>query len=593
MNQFFKSVFASCIGVFFALIAISALGFFILMGVASTGGEQQVSVSKGSVLHIKLDQQIPEQTNNTEMNPFDFNSQDILGLNDIVESLEQAAEDEKIEGILLDLGYGVAAGMASAATLRQALLKFKESDKFIHAYSKNYSQSTYYLASTADKIYLSPLGGVDLHGFAATVPFYKTMLDKIGVKMQVFYAGDFKSATEPYRRTEMSDQNRLQLREFLDPLYDNFLTEIGDSRNKSVAELKAMANKLQLSMADDALALGMVDELGYIDNVLVNIREEIGQDEDTKVKTVSLNDYSKSYTNKVNFKIKDKVAVIYAEGAIFQDQGERGTIVDNDYVKIIRKLRNDDKVKAIVLRVNSPGGSAIASENIWREFNLARDAGKPVVVSMGDYAASGGYYIACMADKIIAEPNTLTGSIGVFSMIPNIGELYNDKLGINFDTVLTADYSVGLNTIFDMDDFEKAHWQKSTDRMYDIFLKRVADGRNMTKDEVHEVAQGRVWIGPKAKELGLVDEIGSIDDAIAAAADLAELDDYRTTEYPKQPDPMQEFINELTGQKDDDAIRGKILQKELGDHYKLYQHIKQMITTKGVQARLPFMIDIN
>ena len=591
MNQFFKFVFASCLGVFLATIAISILSFFIFMGISSSAAEKLVSVSKGSVLHIKLDQQIPEQTNNLEMNPFDFNSQDILGLNDIVKSLEHAAEDEKIDGILLDLGYRVATGMASAATLRETLLKFKESGKFIHAYSKNYTQSTYYLASTADKIYLSPLGGVDLHGFAATVPFFKTMLDKVGIKMQVFYAGDFKSATEPYRRTEMSDQNRLQLREFLDPLYNSFLSEIGESRNKSVTELKEMANKLQLSLAEDALSQGMVDELGYIDNVLDNLRDETGLDENDKVKTVSLNDYANSFNDKINFKIKDKIAIIYAEGAIFQDQGERGTIVDNEYIKIIRKLRNDDKIKAIVLRVNSPGGSAIASENIWREFTLAQEAGKPVVVSMGDYAASGGYYIACMADKIIAEPNTLTGSIGVFSMIPNLGELYNDKLGINFDTVLTADYSVGLNAVFEMDDFEKAHWQKNTDRMYNIFLQRVAAGRNMSKEDVHKVAQGRVWIGPKAKELGLVDEIGTVDDAIAAAAELAELASYRTTEYPKQPDPMQEFINELTGQKDDDAIRNHILQKEFGQHYEMYRHIKEMITSEGVQARMPFMVE--
>ena len=591
MNQFFKSVFASCLGVFIALVAISALSFFALMGIASAGAEQQVEVKKGSVLHITLNQPVPEQTNNLEMNPFDLNSTDILGLNDIVAALEHAAEDDKVDGILLDLGYGVAAGMASTATLRNALLKFKESGKFVRAYSKNYSQSSYYLASTADKIYLSPLGGIDLHGFAATVPFYKTLLDKIGVKMQVFYAGDFKSATEPYRRTEMSDENRLQVREFLNPLYNDFLSEIGKSRDKSVSELKEMADRLKLSMADEALASGMVDELGYIDNVLADLRVETGLDEDDKVKTVSLNDYANSYSKKSNFKIKDKVAVIYAEGAILQDQGERGTIVDNEYIKIIRKLRNDDKIKAIVLRVNSPGGSAIASENIWREFNLAQDAGKPVVVSMGDYAASGGYYIACMADKIIAEPNTITGSIGVFSMIPNMQELYNEKLGISFDTVLTSDYSVGLNPFFEMDEFETAHWQKSTDRMYDIFLSRVAEGRGMSKDEVHEIAQGRVWIGPKAMELGLVDEIGTVEDAIATAVEMAELEEYRLAEYPKQPDPMQELINELTGQKDDDAIRNHILQKEFGEHYKVYKHMKDVITSKGVQARLPFIFN--
>ena len=591
MNQFFKFVFASCIGVFLALVALSALGFFAMMGLAATGSEKSVSVKSSSVLHIKLDNPIPEQTNNVEMSPFDLSQQDILGLNDILASINHAAEDDKIEGILLDLGTGVSAGLASTASIRSALEDFKNSGKFISAYSKNYSQGTYYLASTADRVYLSPLGGVDLHGLAATVPFYKNMLDKIGVKMQIFYAGDFKSATEPYRRTDISEKNRLQLRELLDPLYDNFLTPIGHSRNKSVAALKEMADSLRLSRAEEALRLGMVDELGYIDNVLAELRDSLGLDEDDKVKTVSLEDYSNSFSEKKNYKIKDKIGVVFAEGAIYKDQGDRGTIVDNDYVKIIRKLRNDDKVKAIVLRVNSPGGSAIASENIWREFELAKEAGKPVVVSMGDYAASGGYYIACMADKIIAEPNTLTGSIGVFSMIPNMSELYNDKLGIGFDTVLTSRYSVGLNTVFEMDDYEKRHWQDNTEHMYEIFLQRVADGRNMTRDQVHAIAQGRVWIGNKAKELGLVDDIGSLDDALAAAAELAELENYRITEYPKQPDPLQDLLNEITGQKDDDAIRQRILQKELGGHYHLYKEVKEVIKMKGVQARLPFRVD--
>ncbi len=593
MNQFFKFVFASCLGFFLASVALTALSFIIMVGIAGSGSKQKTEVSSKSVLHLKLNKPIPEQTNNIEMNPFDFNNQEILGLNDIISSIEHAKDDKKIEGILLDLGMGVSTGFASATTIRDALNDFKDSGKFILAYSKSYSQGTYYLASTADKVYVNPLGGIDFHGIAATVPFFKEMLDKVGIKMQVFYAGQFKSATEPYRRNDMSEQNRLQLREFLDPLYENYLTAIGNSRNKSVPELKEMANGLKLSLAHDAHRLGMVDEVGYIDNVLSDIRERIGLKDDDKLKTVSLEDYANSYKKKTNFKIKDKIAVVYAEGGIFQDQGDRGTIVDNEYVKIIRKLRKDDKVKAIVLRVNSPGGSAMASENIWREFVLAKEAGKPIVVSMGDYAASGGYYIACMADKIFAEPNTLTGSIGVFSMIPNVGELYNDKLGIHFDTVLTSNYSVGLNAVFEMDDFEKKHWQESTDKMYEIFLKRVSEGREMSRDQVHEIAQGRVWIGGKAKEIGLVDEVGTIDDAIASAADLAELEEFRLTSYPKQLDPMQELINELTGQKDDDAIRGHILQRELGDHYQLYKHLKEMIHTKGVQARLPFMVQFN
>ncbi len=592
MNQFFKFVFASCIGVALALVAVSALGFFIMIGIASQG-ESKVEVDSKSILHLTLDNMVPEQTNNVEMNPFDLSNQSILGLNDILATIEHAKEDDKIEGILLDFGFGPGTGFATASSIRKALEDFKESGKFIIAYSKYYTQGSYYLSSVADKVYVNPLGGIDFHGFAATIPFFKEMLDKVGVKMQVFYAGEFKSATEPYRLNEMSDNNRLQLREFLDPLFENYLTDIGRSRNKSIDELMGMADSLKLSDAHDAYSLGMIDEVGYIDDVIADIKERVGLGEKDKIKKVSFEDYANSYSDKTNFKVKDKIAVIYAEGSILQDQGERGTIVDNDYIKIIRKLREDEKIKAIVLRVNSPGGSAMASENIWREFMLAKESGIPVVVSMGDYAASGGYYIACMADTILAETNTLTGSIGVFSMIPNMTDLFNEKLGINFDTVKTADYSVGLNTVFEMDEFEQSHWQKNTDKMYEIFLSRVAEGRGMTRDQVHEIAQGRVWIGEKAIELGLVDLIGDTDDAISIAANMAGLEKYRLTEYPKQPDPMEEFINELTGQKNDDAIRAKILQKELGSHYKLYKHLKEMINTQGAQARLPFMVEFN
>ena len=592
MNRFFQFFFASCLGTAAAMVLLTFVGFMIVGAIAGASAEQKVEVDAKSVLHIKLDQPLPEQTNNLEMNPFDFNTQEILGLNDVLQSIEHAATDKKIEGIFLDLGTGLGgAGLVQTSAIRDALNEFKESDKFIVAYSKYYSQGTYYLASVADRIYCNPMGSVDMHGFAATIPFFKGMLDKIGVKMQVFYAGDFKSATEPYRLTEMSEENRLQLREYIEPVFKSILSEIGESRNLPPTELRSIANGLKIRKAKDAVSFGLVDSLGYLDNALAYMKSEIGLSSSAKLKTVSLEDYANSYSIKKNYKVKDKIAVVYAEGAIYQDDGDKGTIVDNEYIKIIRKLRKDEKIKAIVLRVNSPGGSAIASENIWRELSLAQEAGKPVVVSMGDYAASGGYYISCMADKIFAEPNTLTGSIGVFMMIPNLGELYNDKLGITFDTVKTTDYSVGLNAVFPMDDFEKEYMQSNTNFIYEEFLQRVAEGRNMNRDQVHEVAQGRIWTGTKAASIGLVDELGGLENAIASAAELADLEAYRTTEYPKQLDPMQEFINEITGEKDDDAIRTHVMQKELGSYYPLFKHVRELIKVKGVQARLPIMID--
>lgn len=590
MNSFIKNIFASCLGVGLAILLLGFFGFILLAGIAASGGEQKVDVNPKTVLHLKFDQPIPEQTNNVEMNPFALESQDILGLNEIVSTIEHAATDENIEGILLDLESGVGAGVATAATLRQAILDFRESGKFVIAYSKYYTQGAYYVASAADKVYVNPLGGIDFHGFSAMIPFFKDMLDKVGIKMQVFYAGDFKSATEPYRRNEMSEQNRLQLREYLEPVFNNFLAEMGESRTKSVAELRTLADELKIRDAEDAVAYGLADETGYIDNVIADLKERLELKQEDKLQTVELEGYANSF-KKDKGSGKEKIAVVYAEGSILANQGERGTIVDDKYVKMLRKIREDEKIKAIVLRVNSPGGSAIASENIWRELSLAKEAGKKVVVSMGDYAASGGYYISCMADKILAEPNTLTGSIGVFQMLPNASELFEDKIGMHWDSVKTTAHSTGLNPFFDLSEREREFLQSSTDHIYQLFLQRVAEGRNMSKEEVHAIAQGRIWVGTKAKEIGLVDEVGGLQEAIASASELAGLKEYRIAEYPYQKDPLQEFIEELTGQGDDDAIHQKLLEKELGSYYPYYKAVKEMTGMKGMQARLPVIVD--
>ena len=591
MNQFIKNVFASCLGVALAMVVIFGIGFFMIAALASSGSGQQVKVKKDSVLQLTFSEQIPEQTNNVQMNPLQLETQEVLGLNAILETIDHATKDDKIKGIYLNLDNGLSAGVATASTLRDALVKFRESGKFIIAYSKYYTQGSYYLASVADKVYVNPLGGVDFHGFSAMIPFFKDMLDKVGIKMQVFYAGNFKSATEPYRLNKMSDYNRLQMREYLEPVFKNFLTEMGASRNKSAAELRAIADGLKARTADDAVALGLVDATGYADDVIADLKGRMELGEKDKLNTISLGDYAKSFKKSKNYKAKDKIAVVYAEGSILANSGERGTIVDDKYVKLIRKIREDEKTKAIVLRVNSPGGSAIASENIWRELSLAREKGIKVVVSMGDYAASGGYYIACMADKIIAEPNTLTGSIGVFQMLPNAGVLFEDKLGVHWDTVKTASFSTGLNPFFDLAPEEQQFLQSSTDDIYEKFLQRVADGRHISRDSVHAIAQGRIWVGSRAKEIGLVDEIGSLQQAIDAAADMAGTSEYRIDEFPFQKEPLQEMIEKLTGQGDDDAIRTKLIKKELGEYYPYYSQVKEMLNMKGVQARLPVIID--
>jgi len=593
MSQFLKNVFASCLGVGLAFIGLFFIGFFIVAALAGSGGKKTAAVSDNSVLHLSFKNPIPEQTNNVETSLMSLKSSDVLGLNEIVETIEHAAGDEKIKGIYLNPDFGFGAGLATAATVRNALVKFKESGKFVIANSKYYTQGGYYLASAADEVYINPLGGIDFHGFSAMIPFFKDMLDRVGIKMEVFYAGDFKSATEPFRLNEMTEKNRLQMRAYLEPVYNNFLTDIGASRKMDVATLRGIADGLKVRTAEDALTLGLADKIGYGDEVIANMKERMGVASDKEIKVVSLEDYATSFTKKKDYKAKERIALVFAEGNILMDEGARGTIVDQKYVKLIRELRKDEKIKAIVLRVNSGGGSAIASENIWRELQLAKEAGKKIVVSMGDYAASGGYYIACNADKILAEPNTLTGSIGVFSMMPNASKLFDEKLGIHWDTVKTAKYSTGVNPFYDIAPVEAAQLQYSTEAMYATFLKRVADGRKMTTDSVHQIAQGRVWVGDKAKEIGLVDEIGGLDRAIAIAAELSGLEKYRLMEYPKQIDPMQELLNELTGEGGDKGVHSKAIEKELGEIYPNYRQVKSWLTMQGVQARMPVILNFN
>ncbi len=592
MSQFLKNVFASCLGVTlaFVLLFFGILFFGVLAG---SGGEKNVTVSDDTVLHLTFGQPVPEQTNNITSSKFSLNPKDILGLTDIVETIDHAAKDDKIKGIYLNPENGLGMGMASATTVRKAIVKFKESGKFVIANSKYYTQGAYYLASAADTVYVNPLGSIDFHGFSAMIPFFKDMLDRVGIKMEVFYAGDFKSATEPFRLNQMTDKNRLQMREFLEPVYANFLAEIGASRKIDVATLRQIADGLKVRTAEDAVALGMVDRIGYTDEIIEQMKRRMGVDAKKEVKVVSLEDYASSFTKEKDYKSKDKIALVFAEGDILMNEGDRGTIVDQKYVKLIREIRKDDKIKAIVLRVNSGGGSAIASENIWRELQLAKEAGKKIVVSMGDYAASGGYYIACNADKIVAEPNTLTGSIGVFSMMPNASKLFDEKLGIHWDTVKTAKYSTGVNPFYDISPVEAAQLQYSTEAMYATFLKRVADGRHMTTDSVHQIAQGRVWVGERARQIGLVDEVGDLDRAMAIAAELSGLEKYRLVEYPKQIEPLQELINELTGEGGDKGIQGKAIEKEMAEIYPNYKQVKSWLKMQGVQARLPIILNFN
>jgi len=592
MKQFFKFAFASCLGVFIAIIAL-----IMVFGVSATSFASKFNktakAKPNSVLRIELNSQIPEKTNNVENESFSLEPENVWGVHDISYAIEKASDDSNIKGVLLDMSM-LQAGSVTRSEIRESIEKFKESGKFVHAYAKNYSQGAYHLASAADKVFVNPLGGIDFKGYAANIMFYKNMLEKLGIKMQIYYAGDFKGATEPYRLEQLSAKNKQQIREYINDLYNEFIDDIAASRNIAPEELKRIADQYLIRQPADAVSYGLADKVAYFDEVIAAMKDEIGLEDDDKLNVFGLSEYVKGNKRKSDFKVKDRVAVVYAEGTILEGKTDLGSIGDDKYTRIIRKIRKDDKVKAVVIRVNSGGGSALASENIWRELELLKEQGIPVIASMGDVAASGGYYISAAADTIVAESNTITGSIGVFSMIPNVEKLFNEKLGITFDTVLTGKLSAGLyeNIFMEHNPLQKKILEDGTKTMYNIFLQRVADGRGMTVDEVHKIAQGRVWSGEKALSNGLVDVLGDLEDAIAMAAAAADIDDYNIKEYPFVKDPKQQLIDKLTGQdSDSDKISGMI-KSEANELYPYYQELKQLKQMKGVQARMPYIIDI-
>lgn len=590
MGQFFKFLLASCLGIFLAFFLLLGISGLVIAGIAKQA-EKPKGISPNTVLHLTFDKAIPEQTNNLEVDPFDFKSRKTLGLGEILNTLERAKNDDNIKGVFLEVDGLASGGIATAAVVRDALLDFRQSGKFVIAYSKYYSQGAYYLASSADQIMVNPLGMVDFRGFAAQIPFFKDMLDKIGVEMQVYYAGKFKGASEPYRLNKMSAENRMQIREYLEDVYVDFLKDISATRNLSEKRLRQLANDYTGIDPEAAAKAGLVDKVAHREDAMEEMRSRLGLDANEKIPMATLEEYNQSNPGDKNYRIKNKIAVVYAEGTIVDGKGSPGNIGDEKYTEYIRQIRRDDNIKAIVLRVNSPGGSAMASENIWKELSLAKAEGKQVVVSMGDYAASGGYYISAMADSIFAEPGTLTGSIGVVMAIPDASELLEDKAGIRFDSVKTGAFSTGITPFYPLSPAESRMLQGRTDAMYETFLQRVSEGRKMNRDSVHTIAQGRVWTGERALEIGLVDRIGGLEQAIASAAGLAELDEYRLTEYPRVKDPIQQFIEQWFGEED---VRAKMLLKsELGEYYPYLRFVQELKDSRGLQARLPVWIPFN
>ena len=594
MRTFWKIVFGSCLGSILAGILLVFLGSGIV-GALSLGAEKK-ELQGNSVLSITLTPTtiLPEKTNNTDAPRFSLNNAAVIGLSDLVKTLEIAKEDPNIKGVKLEM-EGLMAGQATTSVLRRAMEDFRSSGKFILSYGVVYTQKDYFLASVADKIYIHPNGMFDFRGYGSQITFFKKMLDKLDINVQVFYAGQFKSATEPFRFEKMSKPNKLQVRAYLNGLYSVFLDNISKSRNINAEDLRRYADGLMIRNADDAVKYKLVDAKAYKDEFLADIKARVGVAEKDKVHYVTLNEY---YNAKVKDKKerggKDKIAVVYAEGNINMGKKSTGEIGGDAYAAMIRKIRQDEHIKAIVLRVNSGGGSSLASEDIWRELQMAKQEGKKIVVSMGDVAASGGYYISTPADTIFAEPNTITGSIGVFAVVPGLHNTMKNKLGITFDTVRTGRYSTGFSLNYDFDADEQKYFQENVDHIYDNFLGVVAEGRKMSKEKVHAIAQGRVWTGKMAQEIGLVDRMGGLSDAIACASRMAGISDFKIKEYPLSKEPVQQFIEQLMGTEDEDnsAMKKQLIRSELGALYPYFEQLMTLQNISGIQMRMPYMIEI-
>ncbi|QNR85768.1 signal peptide peptidase SppA [Pedobacter riviphilus] len=583
MREFFKYLFASMLGFFLSIVIVFVICFVIVVGlISSVDSDKTVVVSNNSVLFLNLDQAITERT---PKNPFGNlpivggEEKDGIGLNDFLKAVQKAKTDDNIKCIYLSVS-SPNAGFATLREVRNALIDFKKSHKKIIAYSEVYTQGAYYLASVADKVYLNPEGALEFKGFSSELTFFKGTLEKVGVEMQVIRVGNYKSAVEPFILDKMSDYNRKQVTAYVGGLYNTFLSDIAQSRNIQKDSLYNIADNYKVQQPQDAVNFKMIDALKYKDQILEELKGLSGRTRGENVRSVSINDYAKN--NSDTGEGKDKVAIIYANGEISGGEGSDKQIGSERISRAIRKARLDDDIKAVVLRVNSPGGSALASDVIWREIVLTKKE-KPVIASFGDVAASGGYYIGCAADSIFVQPNTITGSIGVFGIIPNFQNLMTNKLGITFDGIKTGKYADIMATNRPMTAGEKFIIQNELNRIYSGFVSRVADGRKKSKAYIDSIGGGHVWIGTDAVQIGLADRIGSFNDAIKAAAKKAKLKNYKVVEYPDVIDPWKSLMDEGT-----DRIKTYYTKQELGENYMLYQQMKKVISSSGIQARMPF-----
>jgi len=585
MKGFFKTFFASLL----ALVVFTVIGILILIGfiVSATSSDKPI-IGSHAVLVLDLSHTFKEQS---QEHPFDVllnkGDAEVPALYDMIRMIHHAKSDTAVKGIYVLCGSNDN-GFAASEELRQALLDFKTSRKFVIAYGETITQKGYYVGNTGDKIYCHPQGGVDWGGFSSSLLFLKGLLDKLEIQPQIFYAGKFKSATEPLRVTQMTDANRLQTSVWLGDLYNRFLAAAASARKLDTAKLRSLAVAGSIQTAHDAFSNGLVDGLKYDDEVKKELSERLHQKETEKINFVSFGDYSEAvdYRQATG---EDRIAVIYADGDIVSGNGDNDQVGSDTYRSLIRKVRLDKTVKALVFRVNSPGGSSLASDVIWREISLTRKE-KPVIVSMGDMAASGGYYISCGADSVFANANTITGSIGVFSIVPNFQSFFKNKLGITFDGVKTAPYADMGGGDRPLNETEKRFFQAATDSIYYTFKSRVAAGRKKDIGYVDSIAQGRVWTGTRGLTAGLVDRIGTMQDAMNCAARMAGLKEYRVKEYPEKKSFFEQLLSNYKK-----TIKTNMIKEEVGEkQMRLIKELKQTKEMIGIpQARLPFMVEIN
>lgn len=584
MKEFFKYVLATIVGIILTSIIFMVISIVSVAGMVASEGATS-SVPKNSVLRIKLEGEIVDRAG--EGSPMDFLSQGeqmSIGLDQALEALKKAAKNDKVKGIYLEAG-SLAAYPADLQELRRALVEFKESGKWVVAYGDQYSRGAYYLCSVADELFLNPIGMIDWSGMSSQPMFYTGLMKKVGVKMQVFKVGTYKSAVEPFINTEMSEANREQVMSYLSSIWNGMLKDVAASRKLSVETLNSLADTTTvLCEANVLIENKLADKLAYLSDVKEALRQRLELDEDDDLKFTTLADVAAA--DDLSKKVDDEVAVYYAYGEINDSPGmgfsQEHTITTKATITDLQKLRKDKDVKAVVIRVNSPGGSAFASEQIWHEVQLLR-AEKPVVVSMGGVAASGGYYISCGANEIFAEPMTLTGSIGIFGMIPDPSELLTQKLGLSFDVVKTnamSDFGA-MGRPFNA--AESAKMQNYINHGYDLFTGRVAGGRGMAQDSVKVIAEGRVWTGEQAQKIGLVDKLGNLEDAIASAAKLAEVEDYTVGRYPAAEPWYIGLFNKSTN----DYMEGK-MRAALGEYYPAFALVRRIGKMDPVQARMPF-----